>query len=357
MQINLNTLCVRPAIKSEEAQYRDLMRQHHYLGDLPKIGHSLWYVATHGGEWAALLSFSASAWKCGVRDRWIGWGFRHQYDRLNLIANNSRFLILPDWHHPNLGSKALSLCRQRIAGDWRERFGQPLLLLETFVDPARFHGTVYRAANWACLGLTRGFCRTREGYSADAPSPKLVFTLPLQRDARAQLSRSILDPIYRTGAPKIMLTAQQMRTLPDFFNDIPDPRRAEGKRHRLCVVLGIAAGATLCGMRGYKAIAAWAKDLKPKARERFGCRRENKKCVVPSESIIRDVLVRVDPAKLDLALQQWNAAFAKEDQSLAIDGKTMCNAIDEAGRQTHIMSVVGHETAVCYTQKKLAHCP
>jgi hypothetical protein len=303
-----------------------------------------------------LLSFSASAWKCGVRDRWIGWDFRHQYDRLNLIANNSRFLILPEWHFPNLGSKALSLCHQRIASDWQERFGQPLLLLETFVDPTRFHGTVYRAANWTCLGLTRGFRRTREGYSADAPSPKLVFVLPVQRDARAQLSRSVLAPVYRTGAPKIMLTAEQMRTLPDFFNDIPDPRRAEGKRHRLSVVLAIAAGATLCGMRGYKAIAAWAKDLKPKARERFGCRRENKKCVVPSESIIRDVLVRVDPVKLDLALQKWNAAFAKEDQSLAIDGKTMCNAIDEAGQQTHIMSVVGHETALCYTQKKLAPC-
>ncbi len=357
MQVNLHTLRVRPVIKSEEARYRELMKQHHYLGDLPKIGHSLWYVATHGEEWAALLSFSASAWKCGARDRWVGWDFRHQYDRLNLIANNSRFLILPEWHYPNLGSKALSLCHRRIAGDWREHFGQPLLLLETFVDPARFHGTVYRAANWACLGLTRGYSRTREGYSADAPSPKLVFVLPVQRDARAQLSRPTLDTTYRTGSPKIMLTARQMRTLPNFFNDIPDPRRAEGRRHRLSVVLGIAAGATLCGMRGYKAIAAWAKDLKPKARERFGCRRENKKHVAPSESIIRDVLVRVDPVKLDLALQQWNAAFAIKDQSLAIDGKTMRNAVDVTGQQTHIMSVVGHETALCVTQKKSAHCP
>jgi len=93
-------------------------------------------------------------------------------------------------------------------------------------------------------------------------------------------------------------------------------------------------------MRSYKAIAAWAKDLKPKARERFGCRRENKQYVVPSEFIIRNVLVRVDPIKLDLALQQWNAAFATEDQSLAMDGKTMRNAVDGAGRQTHIMSVV-----------------
>ena len=179
----------------------------------------------------------------------------------------------------------------------------------------------------------------------------------MQRDARTHFARSILDPIYRTGPPKIMLTAEQMRTLPDFFNDIPDPRRGQGRRHRLPVVLGIAAGAILCSMRGYKAFAGWADDLGLKARERFGCRREQGRYIVPSESIIRDVPVRVDPAMLDRALQQWNAAFGQKDQSLAIDGKTMCNAIDEAGRQTHIMSVIGHETAVCVTQKKSAPCP
>jgi hypothetical protein len=69
------------------------------------------------------------------------------------------------------------------------------------------------------------------------------------------------------------------------------------------------------------------------------------------------VLVRVNPHQLDFALQQWNAAFGKEDQSLAIDGKTMCNAINEQGQQTHIMSVVGHETALCVTQKKSAPYP
>jgi len=357
MTLSLQSLHVRPVVKSEEARYRDLMAQHHYLGDLPKIGHTLWYVATVGDDWVALLSFSSSAWKCGVRDRWIGWRFRHQYDRLNLIANNSRFLILPEWHQPNIGSRVLSLCRQRIAADWQTHFGQPLLLLETFVDPTRFHGTVYRAANWPCLGLTQGYRRTRAGYSAETQSPKLVFVHPLRRDARKQLAKPILTPIFSVGPPKMKLTAEQMRLLPDFFGDIPDPRRAHGRRHRLPVVLAIAAGAILCGMRGYKAIAGWADDLGLKARERFGCRRENGCYVVPSESIIRNVLVRVDPVALDKALQRWNAAFGQEDQSLAIDGKTMCNAIDEQGRQTHIMSVVGHETACCITQKKSAHCP
>ena len=137
-------------------------------------------------------------------------------------------------------TKVLALCERRIGGDWLAHFDQPLLLLETFVDTARYHGTLYRAAN---------------------------------------------------------------------------------------------------------------------TRERFGCRIENRQRLVPSESIIRDVLIRVDPDALDRALQRWNVDYGQTDDTLAIDGKTMCNAIDADGRQTHIMSVVGHATAQCYTQKKSAPCP
>ena len=354
MQIDLKPISVRPAHASEELRYRELMQQHHYLGDLAKIGHTLWYVATYEHEWIALLSFSASALKCAPRDRWIGWDKRHQYGRLKLIANNSRFLILPEWHHPNLGSKVLALCQRRIGSDWLAHFAQPLLLLETFVDTQRFSGTVYRAANWRCLGQTQGSRRIAGGYSARNGSPKLIFVRALQADAQHQLSRPLMQAHYRQESPKMMLAVEHMSALPSYFKDIADPRRAQGRRHPLPVVLAIAAGATLCGMDGYKAMAGWARDLGVKARERFGCRMERRQPLAPSQSIIRDVLVRVEPDALDRALGRWNADYGQVDQSLAIDGKTMCNAIDQAGRQTHIMSVVGHETAQCYTPKKSA---
>lgn len=357
MEINLRQLSVRPVNESEEPRYRELMQKHHYLGDLAKIGHTLWYVATYEQEWVALLSFSASALKCSVRDRWIGWDFRHQYGRLKLIANNSRFLILPNWHKPNLGSRVLALCERRIGADWLGHFDQPLLLLETFVDPALYRGTVYRAGNWLCLGQTRGFRRVRNGYSENDNSPKLVFVRALRHDAQSQLSRPLIQSNYRQEAPMIMLAAEHMSALPRYFKDIADPRRAEGRRHPLPVVLAIAIAATLCGMDGYKAIAGWANALGVKARERFGCRIVNRVRIVPSLSVIRDVLIRVDPDELDRALQRWTADYGQEDQSLAIDGKTMRNAIDKDGKQTHIMSVVGHESAQCYTQKKSEHCP
>ena len=355
--MDLREVIVRPLRSFEESRYQDLMQQHHYLGALPKISETLWYVATWQEEWAALLSFSASALKCAVRDGWIGWNFRQRYSRLKLVVNNSRFLILPDWHVFNLGSRVLALCQRRLASDWQVTFGHGVLLLETFVDPERFRGTVYRAANWVYVGNTKGFRRTRFGYTATPQTPKRVFLQPLRADAGALLAQAVLPPPYQIGGSKIMLSAAQMQSLPAFFRDLPDPRRAQGRRHRLSTVLGIAAGAVLCGMRGYRAIADWAQSLGQKSRERFGCRREKGRYVVPSESILRNVLIRVDPAHLDRALRGWNQAYAGEDESLALDGKTMCNALDAEGHQTHVMSVVGHQTQICYTQKKWAPCP
>jgi len=352
--LNVHEIIVRPVRPFEEPQYREQMQKHHYLGFLPKIGETLWYIASWHDEWIALLSFSTPAWKCRARDRWIGWDFRHQYDRLHLLTNNSRFLILPDYHVPNAASRILSLCEKRLPADWQESFGHPVVLVETFVDPQRFHGTVYKAANWIYVGDTKGFRRTSQGYSATARSPKMVFVKALQANVPSLLSQSMIQPVYRKGGPKMMLKAEQMRSLPYFFRDIPDPRRAQGRRHSLPTVLAIATAAILCGMRGYQAISDWAESLGQKARERFDCRREKGRSLVPSLSVIRDVLIRVDPVHLDRALQRWNQAYGTEDHSLAMDGKTMRNAIDDHGHQTHIMGVVGHRSKASYTQKKWA---
>jgi hypothetical protein len=350
--LNLSEVHLRPVLPLEEQRFQKLMQEHHYLGAMPKISETLWYVAIFADQWVALVSFSAAALKCSPRDRWIGWDFRHQYDRLKLLTNNSRFLILPQWHFPNLASRILSLCQKRLPADWKTLFGHPVVLLETFVDPKRFRGTIYKAANWIYVGHTKGFHRTRKGYSATAHSPKMVFLKPLISDVKALLCRPILETPYRTGGPKIMLSAKQMRSLPHFFADIPDPRRAQGRRHRLSTVLALAAGASLCGMRGYLAISDWAKSLGQKARQRFGCRHQNNRYIVPSLSIIRDVLIRVDPMHLDRAIKRWNQAYAQYDTTLAMDGKTMSNAIDDQGYQTHIMSAIGHHSKSCYTQKK-----
>lgn len=350
--MTLHHIKVRPVFKGEETKFKKVMNRYHYLGFVPKIGETLWYVATINKEWISLIGFSVSALKCKARDQWIGWNYRHQYDRLKLIVNNNRFLILPEWHIRNLGSRVLSLCQKRIVSDWEKFFGHKIVLLETFVDPDQHWGTVYKASNWMYIGDTQGFRRKKNGYTKGISNSKMVFVRPLERNARRILSQLTLEDSYKTGGIKMKIKAEHMHSLPDFFKTIPDPRRDQGKRHRLSTVLAIATAAILCGMRGYKAIWDWADSLSQQARARFGCRYEKGKYIIPSESIIRNVLVRVDPASLDKSLQAWNAVYGKEDESLAMDGKVMRNAIDEEGRQMHIMSVVGHESKSCYTQKK-----
>jgi len=351
--VGAQAIAVRRVGQNECSDFTALMQQHHYLGALPKIGETIWYVATLHGEWIALLSFSSAALKRSVRDQWIGWNFRHQYDRLHLITNNSRFLILPGWHHPNFASRILSLCQKRLPADWLRSFHHPLLLVETFVDPSLFEGTIYKAANWRLLGHTKGFQRTRDGYAPHGQSAKIVFVYPLQANAQAIMSQPVLNKNYQYGRPKIMLSSEHMQALPGFFSDIPDPRRGQGLRHSLTSVIAIAIAATLCGAKSYSAIAEWAKNLGQKGLARFRCRWVNGVRIPPSAFVIRDVMVRVDPDALGHALQRWNEAYGEKDESLAIDGKTMCGAVDENGLQTHIMSAVGHHTMNCYTQKKL----
>ena len=93
--MDLSKVTVRPIAADEEERYQQLLEHHHYLGAIPKIGQTVRYVALYEGEWVGVLSFSAASLKCGARDRWIGWAARLQFGRLKLIANNSRFLILP----------------------------------------------------------------------------------------------------------------------------------------------------------------------------------------------------------------------------------------------------------------------
>ncbi|MDQ6950400.1 MAG: DUF4338 domain-containing protein [Mariprofundales bacterium] len=329
---NLQSIIVRPVARSEESDFKNLMQTHHYLGALPKIGETVWYIATLHSKWIALLSFSSPALKCAVRDQWIGWSYRHQYDRLHLVTNNTRFLILPDWHYPNVASRILSLCQRRLAADWQNTFNHPLLLLETFVDPSRFKGTIYKAANWQFLGHSKGFKRIQGSYSKGNESPKMVFAYSLQRDAQRLMSQPILNKKYQYGRTKIMLPVRYMQALPDFFIGMTDPRRGQGRRHSLPTVLSIAVAATLCGAKGYKGISDWANSLGQKALVNFRCRKENGKRVAPSLSIIRNVMIGVDPDDLDAALQRWTEIYSKKDESLAIDGKTMRGAVAENGR-------------------------
>jgi len=127
--------------------------------------------------------FAAAAWALEARDQWIGWSEVNRSLHLNLLLNNTRFLIFPWVRIKNLASKALSLAAKRVRGDWQERYGYSPVLLETFVDPEKYSGTCYRAANWICLGQTAGRGRT-EMHNKRPFSRKDIYVYPLCRDFR-----------------------------------------------------------------------------------------------------------------------------------------------------------------------------
>ena len=344
--------------RAEEPQFDQLMQQHHRRGALRKIGNELRYAASYQGQWLALLSFSPAALQCAARDRWIGWHRQHQTDRLKLIANNSRFLILPNHHYPNLATRVLAGCRRRIQGDWLERFSQPLLMLETFVDTDHHQGTIYLADNWTMVGTTRGYRRIYGGYSATATeSVKRVFVYPLQRDARCILSAPRLAQPYQSGAGKMKLTGQDCVSLLDYFESIPDFRRPQGKRYRLSSVLALIAAAMLSGARGYKGIWVWSDELSQKNRRHFRLRLVKGKRLVPSITVIRNAITEVSPEALQEAVNTFcDQHFGLANETLAIDGKTLRGSLNEDDKQVQVINVVGHKSSRCYSKKKSASC-
>ena len=169
-------------------QLEAALHQHHYLGYRSRVGHNLQYwVGDRQGRPLGCVVFGAPAWQCAVRDRWIGWEAAQRARQLGGLVNNTRFLIFAWVRVPHLASHILSQVSRRLRRDWQQKYGQPVWLLETFVDRQRFAGTCYRAANWICLGQTQG--RGRQGPAGRlSTSIKDVYVWPLHRHFRRQLT-------------------------------------------------------------------------------------------------------------------------------------------------------------------------
>jgi len=172
-----------PLSTAENKQWTQYVRQYHALGCATQFGAQLRYFIRSQGQDLGCLQFSASAWALAPRDKWINWTQGQKKARLHLIVNNSRFLILPWVHAKNLASKALSGAARRIQADWLSAFCYEPVLLETFVDTSQYKGTCYKAANWVCVGETRGRGR-QDRHHAQAVTEKAIYVYPLQRDFR-----------------------------------------------------------------------------------------------------------------------------------------------------------------------------
>jgi Druantia protein DruA len=176
--------------------WREWVERYHYLGYRVPVGAHLRYLVRSPRAPLACLLWSSPAWKIAVRDGWIGWSEPQRKQNLQRIVNNARFLILPWVRVRGLASKILSHAARKLAWDWEQRYGYRPLLLETLVDPSRFHGTCYRAANWIFLGRTQGRGRMDRYHGFDGQAVKDVYVYPLCRNVQERL-RTTEPPGFR----------------------------------------------------------------------------------------------------------------------------------------------------------------
>lgn len=170
--------------------FRELVGRHHYLGYAVPFGAQMRYLVYASRPERAVvgcLQFSSPAWRMAARDVWIGWNDATRQRNLQRVVNNSRFLILPWVSVKNLASKVLSQAVRRVSLDWPLRYGVEVLLVETLVDPSRYRGDCYRAANWIPLGQTTGRGRMDREHVRHGASPKTVLVYALVKAAARRL--------------------------------------------------------------------------------------------------------------------------------------------------------------------------
>ena len=309
---------------------KKLLDEHHYLGSLKEVGQRLHYVATDGqGQWLALLVFSAPAKHLKHRDKWIGWSSAQRHRRLSLITNNSRFLILPGRSVPNLASKVLGLTLQRLSADWQACYGHPVLVVETFVDPAQFCGTVYSASGWTELGQTDGWGRRRRDYYVKHDQPKRLFCRQLCKNACRSLQAEHLKPalavVEQKITPACTCTVKEIRSMVEHFKAVPDFRR-RFESYPLWSMLTILLLATLCcAPRGQKDLAKFARGLSQAQRRALGIRPNAQgKYPAPTQPTFCRLLQRVDARKVEeviLAIQEQVRGPAPKEHLIVFDGK------------------------------------
>jgi len=170
--------------------FRELVGRYHYLGYRVPFGAQLRYLVYASVPERVVVSclqFSSPAWRMSSRDTWVGWDDAVRRRNLQRVVNNSRFLILPWVRVRNLASTILSRVAKRLPEDWNAAYGVEPVLLETLVDPTRFDGGCYRAANWIALGQTTGRGRMDRHSLRVGAAPKRVLIYPLVKDAAERL--------------------------------------------------------------------------------------------------------------------------------------------------------------------------
>ena len=354
-EVRIESLCdvqLRLARPHERPRWDKLMREQHFLRFKQFAGRGLRYIAEYQGQWVALLGWQTGAFQCAPRDRWLGWPRNLQFQRLHLIGNNTRFLILPGvTGRQNLGSYVLAANLRRLSADWQAEWGHALEMAEAFVNPSLHDGAVYKAANFVELGTTKGYARCNGKYTDKPGQPKRLLVYPLRPDARARLSAPEEQPEWRSPAQHVPHDPARLRSLRELFAELDDFRTGPARKHPLAAVLCLIVLAKLSGLHGGRKVESFAKGLPQQDLAAVGCCYDRRAKVyrVPSDTTFQRVLEFLDPQALERVLDIWaSQRCPKPPKALAGDGKRIRGANRLSGADEHweTVTLVDHASGL-----------
>lgn len=357
-------LVIRAAEEHEYERLDALLNERHPQAAPARVGHELRLLIEQDGNWLGLMLWTSGCQRLQDRDEWIGWTHAQRAQRLKLIVQLRRYLLLhPRGTKPNLASEALAMATRILPALWRERLGFEPLLAESFSDIETQAGTCYRAAGWRAAGLSKGYAKHRGNLYSFHDRPKKIWLRPLCSKAVEWLRAPHLPERYAPGATaaahgQMPVNSAQMTSLAQALRRTPDPRQ-RNRQYPLGAVLGVIAMALLSGARDIAQIHRFSWRLKPKQREALGFHRRpgRKDFRMPNYSVYRDILRRLDLDAFARVLSDWLAAHQDSlPTALALDGKMIRDTIG-------VLSLVDAQTGVpvrlgVITQKEgdSAHC-
>jgi hypothetical protein len=324
-----SALTVRVPAHEQIEWFDGCLADQHSLGAGRPVGDYLRQLVECEGRPVALLVWGPACYALKDRDRWISWSANQRIERLKLIVQNRRFLLLTaKGQSPNLASQVLGAALRALPEQWRQRFGYRPLLAESFTDPEAHAGTCYKASNWEAVGWSAGYQRHRADFYVPNARPKKLWLHPLAPEAKALLRALQVPEDCRAGlgttpSGTLPVKAEQLDSLLDVFRRAPDPRE-DNTRYRIGPVLTLIALALLAGRREIAEIARFATTLTQPQRRRLNLPRKNgtRFYQVPGYGVFYQVLTRMDPGALATLLNGWLQARAGTlPAALALDGK------------------------------------
>jgi predicted transposase YbfD/YdcC len=323
--------------------------EHHYLHNVTLVGEHLRYGLVYKGRSLAFATWSSAAFHLKDRDTFIGWSPEQCRRRRGLLANNSRLLVMPECHSPNLISRFMKLMLSQLSPDWEKRWGHPLVLVETFVDPRFYQGTAYKVSGWSHLGRTAGWKRNADDFYEKNDAPKQIWVRELVRRACVKLRAAELAAdwakVEETVPPRCTRKVGQIRSLKEAVRaEIPEFRRAQSLAYPIMGMICLMVMASAQGVtRGPQDLADYADTLSQAQLRALGFRREvdsgDIRC--PKKTTFGRVLHEVDDDAVERVLLRWQNQILgpTQDRIVIIDGKKVrhggveiVNAVNSAGR-------------------------